>query len=605
MLRYLSSRRSRTIVLAIVVLIAAAVAITGAHLAVTPNGTGVSTTFPDPSTPSPRSSTKTDAPSPGADADDPLTAAVESLKTRQLTGDDEPSPAAAEGGVEEPGKPVDEAPLYESRTNPVPQGKIDELVFGKLQQLGITPAQLCSDAVFVRRVYLDIIGTLPSAQEVREFIESQEADKRDKLIDRLLARPEFADYWAMKWSDLLRIKSEFPINLWPNAAQAYHRWVRAALRDNMPYDEFVRQLLAASGSNFRVPQVNFYRALQNKEPATAAKAVALAFMGARAEKWPPERLAGTAVFFSQIGYKPTGEWKEEIVIFDPSKGKPKPGTEPVAPMFPDGTAATIPPDHDPRVVFADWLITPQNPWFTRHIVNRVWYWLLGRGIVHEPDDIRAGNPPSNPELLKWLGSELVTARYDLKHIYRLVLRSQTYQLSCVPRSDDPQAAAQFAYYPLRRLEAEVLIDALCQISGTTESYSSMIPEPFTFIPEDCRSIALPDGSITSSFLEMFGRPPRDTGLELERNNRITASQWLHLLNSSHVRRTIQEGPAMRQVMSSAGGAQGMADALYLTILSRFPTKEERAIVEGHCGSQSGGQTVAWALINSDEFLHRH
>ena len=211
--------------------------------------------------------------------------------------------------------------------------------------------------------------------------------------------------------------------------------------------------------------------------------------GVPRENWPAERLLGTSLFFAKIGYKPTGEWKEEIVIFDPAKAVPQSGETPPVPLFPDGTAATLPPDQDPRRIFADWLITPQNPWFTRHIVNRLWYWLLGRGIVHEPDDIRAGNPPSNPELLTWLANELVAANYDLRHIYRLILNSRTYQLSCIPKSEQPQAAAHFACYPLRRLDAEVLIDALGQITGTTESYSSMIPEPFTFIPEDLRSIA--------------------------------------------------------------------------------------------------------------------
>ena len=238
-------------------------------------------------------------------------------------------------------------------------------------------------------------------------------------------------------------------------------------------------------------------------------------------------------------------------------------------------------------MFADWLIDAKNPWFTRHIVNRVWYWLQGRGIVHEPDDIRPDNPPQNPELLNWLAEELVRAKYDLKHIYRVILNSTTYQLSCIPKSKGPEAAANFACYPVRRLDAEVLIDALCQITGTTESYSSMIPEPFTFIPEKQRSIALPDGSITSSVLEMFGRPPRDTGLESERNNRITAAQALHLLNSSHVREKIQKGPKIQALLTSTDAKQ-MAETLYLTILSRPPTDGERSDVEQAVQLEMGG-----------------
>jgi hypothetical protein len=500
---------------------------------------------------------------------------------------------------------------FESHAAPVPQGKIDELVFGRLKRLGIQPAKLCSDEVFVRRVYLDVIGTLPTAQEASQFLKDRDPNKRRVLVDRLLERKEFADYWAMKWSDLLRIKAEFPINLWPNAAQAYHRWIRTSIQQNKPYDRFVRDLLTASGSNFRVPPVNFYRAMQNKDPQGVAQAVALAFMGARAEKWPKERLSNMAAFFSQIGYKSTGEWKEEIVVFDPEKAAAQAtGGGSQAAVFPDGTEVRLPPGKDPREVFADWLIDAKNPWFARSIVNRVWCWLLGRGIVHEPDDVRPDNPPSNPELLAYLGRELVDARYDLKHVYRLILNSRTYQLSSIPGDKHPQGDANFSHYPLRRLEAEVLIDALCQITGTTEKYTSAIPEPFTFMPEDQRSIALEDGSISSSFLELFGRPPRDTGLESERNNRPTAAQRLHLLNSSHVQRKIEQSPKFQKLLQSKGAPREIITGLYLAVLSRGPTQEELKIVAAYSQSSTAAKRevfvdLAWALINSAEFLYRH
>jgi hypothetical protein len=500
---------------------------------------------------------------------------------------------------------------FESPAAPTPRSKIDELVFGRLKRLGIQPANACSDAVFVRRVYLDVIGTLPTAQEARTFLLDQDPNKRGTLIDRLLEREEFADYWAMKWSDLLRVKSEFPINLWPNAVQAYHRWIQTCIKENLPYDRFVREMLTASGSNFRVPQVNFYRAVQRKNPQALAKAVALTFMGVRAENWPQDRLSDMEAFFSQVGYKPTTEWKEEIVYFDP--GKAASGSDANALqvfVFPDGKPAHPSPNQDPREVFADWLISPENPWFARNIVNRVWSWLLGRGIIHEPDDIRQDNPASNPELLAFLEQELIAARYDLKHIYRLILNSQVYQLSSIPRTDSPEGEANFSHYPLRRIEAEVLIDALCQITGTKEQYSSPIPEPFTFIPEDQRSIALADGSITSSFLETFGRPPRDTGLESERNNRPTATQRLHLLNSSHIQRKIEQSPKLRSLIQSRGNTREVVTGLYLTILSRFPTDEELKIVQAYSpsGAGKGREAVvdlAWALINSAEFLYRH
>lgn len=496
---------------------------------------------------------------------------------------------------------------FETQTEPPAQGRIDALVFGQLARLHIAPAHRCSDAVFLRRAYLDVIGTLPTAQETREFLTDRAPDKRRALIDRLLQREEFADYWALKWSDLLRVKAEYPINLWPNAVQTYHRWIRTNLKENRSYDQFVRELLTASGSNFRVPAVNFYRALQNKEPEGIAAAVALTFMGTRTNSWPQERLEGLAAFFSQVAYKATAEWKEEIVFFDPDKatnGVARPA------IFPDGTSARLAPDPDPREIFADWLVNPKNPWFTRNIVNRVWSWLLGRGIIHEPDDIRPDNPASNPELLALLERELIEARYDLKHICRLILNSKTYQLSSIPQSNCPEAEANFAHYPLRRLEAEVLIDALNQITGTTEKYSSAIPEPFTFIPEDHRSIALADGSMTSPFLEMFGRPSRDTGLEGERNNRPSADQRLHLLNSSHIQRKIEQSPKLRFLTQSRNNPRQIVSGLYLMILSRFPTEQELKIAQEYAqveglGPREAADDLVWALINSTEFLYRH
>jgi len=497
---------------------------------------------------------------------------------------------------------------YDGSVPPVARGGIDELVFGRLKQLEIQPALVCSDAVFVRRVFLDTIGTLPTADEAKTFLTDKNPDKRRALIDELLTRDEFADYWAMKWSDLLRVKAEYPINLWPNAAQAYHRWIVDSLHSNKPFDQFAHELLVSNGSNFRDGPVNFYRALQGRDARTVARTVALTFMGARAEKWPADQLAGLATFFAQVGYKSTAEWKEEIVFFDPSK-TPAPDLPPA--RFPDGTLAKLPPDRDPREVFANWLITPKNPWFTRAIANRAWFWLLGRGIVHEPDDFRADNPPSNPELLTFLEKQLVASHYDLKALFRLILNSQTYQLSCVPRSDKPEAASNFAAYPLRRLDAEVLIDALNAITGSTEKYTSAIPEPYTYVPEDVRSIALPDGSITSSFLEMYGRPPRDTGQELERNNRPTATQRLHLLNSSQIRRKLEQGPKLQALWrDNQKHPQEVIDSLYLTILSRYPTEDERRAVLAYTKSaklppRQAALDLAWALINTAEFLHRH
>ena len=494
---------------------------------------------------------------------------------------------------------------FESDVPFSPRNGIDSLILPALRQRGIEPANLCSDAVFVRRVYMDVIGTLPQAQDVRKFLADENPDKRAVLIDDLLERETFADYWSLKWCDILRVKAEFPINLWPNAVQAYHRWIHTCLRDNMPYDQFSRALLTSSGSNFRVPPVNFYRALQGHEPSAIAEAVALTFMGVRLIQWPEQRRKGMEAFFSRVAYKSTAEWKEEIVHLDPAADTP------LRAVLPDGREIIIPTGRDPREVFADWLIDADNPWFARNIVNRIWAWLFGRGIIHEPDDIRPDNPPVHPLLLRFLEKELVKAEYDLRHIYRRILNSGTYQQSCIPRGDPEQAETLFACYPVRRLDAEVLIDALCGISGTRESYSSAIPEPFTFVPEENRSIELADGSITSQFLEMFGRPSRDTGLVSERNNEPSDAQRLHLLNSSHIQNKIERSGRINGLTRFArGNPRTLANMIYLSVLSRYPTQAELVVVQQYTETKgmnirNATHDLVWALINTKEFLYRH
>jgi len=532
---------------------------------------------------------------------------------------------------------ADPATIFESPTPPQPTGELDKIVFAKLKSLGIEPV-LCSDAVFIRRAFLDMTGTIPTAAEVREFLDDQSPNKRAQLVDRLMDRKEFLDYWSMKWGDALRIKAEIPVNLWPNGARAFHRFMWASLASNKRYDQLVREMLTASGSNFKDGAVNFYRAVQDRSPTGIASAVALTLMGVRTDRWPKERLDGMAVFFSQIAYKPTSEWKEQVVFWDPwglrlvptnfVLGRETPGTvrpksedpivsptppeisqEPLVGVFPDGTKVTIPPDRDPREVFAEWLIRPENPWFTRCIVNRVWAWIMGRGIIHEPDDIRDDNPPSNPELLAYLEKEMIQSGYDLRHLYRLILTSQTYQLSSIPRKPSPEAEANFAYYVPRRLDAEILIDALNKITGASDLYTSAIPEPYTYIPRDVTAVSLADGSVISPFLTLFGRSSRSTGAFNERSNKPTPSQWLHMLNSSHVYTKLSTGPTLAELFRSGRPVPELIEELYLTVLSRRPSEEEMAAAREYIEkSKSRGEAaidLVWALINSEEFLYRH
>lgn len=487
--------------------------------------------------------------------------------------------------------------------------RIDELVSQQWRELGLEPAAVCSDAVFLRRAYLVTIGTLPSEDEVRDFLSSEDEVKRQFLIERLLERPEFADYWAMKWGDLLRVKAEFPIKLWPNAVQAYHHWILDSIRTNKAYHEFARELLVGSGSNFREGEVNFYRAMQDRTPQGIASTVALTLMGERTEHWPERKLEAMAGFFSHVAYKSTSEWKEEIVYFDPTMDTDELYKNAICP---DGTPVTLDPSqHDPRAVFADWLIRRDNPSFTKAISNRTWAWLMGRGIVEEADDMGPHNPPSNTPLLDFLAQEFADSQCDLQHLFRIILNSKTFQLSSIPVQNTPESASHFAHYPLRRMEAEVLIDALNAITSTTEDYSSPIPEPFTFIPDDIRAIALADGSITSSFLELYGRPPRDTGLESERSRNTTAAQRLHLLNSSHVQKKIKVCPLVTWGNGTCLEERPeMVERIYVSVLSRYPTEDELLVVQQHFDSPnlSSGEIASdlvWALINQPEFFFIH
>lgn len=500
--------------------------------------------------------------------------------------------------------------------------RIDELVLLELMKRKLPPSERCRDEVYIRRVFLDAIGTLPTSGEIRAFLADPASNKRIRLVEALLERSEFADYWALKWGDLLRVKSEFPSNLWPNAVQAYHHWIRTCIRDNIPYDRFARELLTASGSNFRSPPVNFFRAFQERLPLSIAENVALIFMGVRLSDagFSQDQICGFAAFFAKLGYKMTDEWKEEIVFVDTD---PKPAettgeksekeikeaqeAKPLIPMFPGGKALTLAPDQDPRCVFADWLTAPGNPWFARCMANRVWYWLMGRGLVHEPEDMKPGNLAWSPELLTYLERELAGNKFNVRHLFKLILTSATYQLSSQTNRWNQADETGCSHYRIRRIDAEPLVDAICLITGVGEKYTSAIPEPFTFLPADQRAIALADGSIESPFLELFGRPPRNTSYESERVSTPSVFQSQYLLNSSQVQRKIEQSKTLQQLATSK---QKPLEELYLRVLSRFPTDEERRAIQAYMADPkrkpaASFYDVVWALINSKEFILKH
>ncbi len=482
-----------------------------------------------------------------------------------------------------------------------PNNRIDELVFAKLQKLGFPPSDPCPDEVFLRRVYLDVIGTLPNPDEARTFLAETDPAKRSKLIDRLLDRDEYADFWALKWGDLLRIKSEYPVRVWPRGVLTYYRWVRGCIAANKPYDQFARELITANGSDFQVGPANYYRAVQKREPLNYAEATSVLFLGARldcvhchahpAESWDQDDGLGMAAFFSKVAIKATQEWKEEIVFFNQygAVWHPK-RRDYVNPKFLGGEVLDMPHDQDPRPRFAEWLTSPQNPWFAKVMANRVWYWLLGRGIVHEADDFRSTNPPSNPELLDYLTQEFVDHKFDVKHLFRLILNSKTYQLSSQPNELNRGDMTHFSHFHVRRMGAEPLLDAVCQVTGTSDQFASWIPVPPTIMPLGSRAIQLFDGDIKNPLLDLFGRPLRDTPYECERKVGGSVRQSLHLVNSDHFEGKLAGSPNLQRLLAANKPDAEIVEELYLATLSRLPRPEE---VQKFADYMSGaGKTTA-------------
>ncbi len=525
--------------------------------------------------------------------------------------------------------------------------KIDELVFANLKALGFPPSEVSADDVFLRRVFFDVIGTPPTPDEARAFLTDKDPEKRSKLIDRLLEREEFADFAATKWRDLLRIKAEEPISLWPKACETYYRWVRDSIAQNKPYDQFARELITGSGSDFRDGPCNYVRAVPERNPRTLGEATALLFMGARVscarchahpvENWGTDDDLGMAAFFSQVKIKFTSEWKEQIVCRDPDRVLLHPRTGKAVAMKPLGAAALdwdkgtgpIGAKHpagrsgqldlspstatDPRRKFADWLTAPQNPWFAKNIVNRVWFWLMGRGIVHEPDDLRSTNPPENPALLEYLEKELVAHHYDLKHIYRLVLNSKTYQLSSEPTPLNQKDAAHFSHYLAKRLTAEQILDALSQITEQPQNFRQFRrpnTAPDTSIPPDVKAAQIAEASESSLLAAMFGRPERGTAMERERADDLNAMHVQFLANSGAIEESMWNSPRLQRLLKDKKSDAEVVDELFLTALARFPKEAEKKTMLEYLTAEKNGRDraihdILWSLLNANEFLLNH
>ena len=446
-------------------------------------------------------------------------------------------------------------------------------------------SERCSDEIFLRRAYLTVTGALPTPSECVEFFEDSNPNKREVLIDRLIKSELGLKYMQMRWGDILRIKSEFPSNLWPNGVQAYNRWIYEQLMNNVPYDKMVRSLLLSSGSNFRAPAANFYRGFQKRSSRNFYDNINLLFLGNR------ECDDNGNICFSQIKFKSTKEWKEEIVYLDIHKKVPYQDIE-----LEDGTMFKLRADSDWREPYVNWLTSDRNRRFAEVMANRMWFWVFGRGIVHEPDNWTEENRPVDPELLNSLTEYFIASKYDMQALLKRILLSE--QFNSV---DD--------FVP-QRLPAEVIVDALASVTGVWSTYTSRVPEPFTFYPPRTRATHLGDATVSSSELELFAKVSRDVSLESQRNNGITSRQLLYLMNSSELESRIRRSQILQRIYVNSANIEQLADSITLLVLSRRATADEVAMYSDYMAKNElplmeVAIDIMWMQLNSNEFLYNH
>jgi hypothetical protein len=485
---------------------------------------------------------------------------------------------------------------------------IDTLVNAKLKKLHILPSELCDDETFLRRVYIDIVGVLPTPVEHDTFIASTDPQKRQKLVDELLERKEFVELWVMKFAELLQIRS-VPNLVSYKSAVLYFNWLQKQLEDNVPIDRIVRELIASEGGTFKNPATNYYHVETDR--LKLAENTAQVFMGMRIQcaqchnhpfdRWTMNDYYGFASFFSQIGRK-QGEDPRESIIFNSGGGEVnQPVTKkPVPPKFLGGAS----PDtkgKDRREILANWLASPQNPYFARNLANVIWAHFLGVGIIDPVDDVRISNPASNPELLDELAKRFTDYKFDFKRLVRDICLSRTYQLSTRPNPTNAGDTRNFAKATVRRIRAEVLLDC---ISEVTES-----KEKFRGLPLGARAVQIADGATSNYFLRTFGRASRETVCSCEVKMEPNLSQALHLLNGKTTADKVEQGGVVKRLLADKKTPEQIVDELYLRAFTRKPTAEERAAITAQLKDEKDPTPVLndlfWARLNSQEFMFAH
>lgn len=503
-----------------------------------------------------------------------------------------------------------------------PRNFIDERIIEKLRELNLPPSMRCTDDEFIRRAFLDTLGILPTPDEVRAFLASKDSSKRDALIDSLLKRPEFTDYWAYKWSDLLLVNSDkLPvIPMW-----SYYQWIRRNVELNTPWDELVRDLLTATGSTLENGAGNFFTL--HDEPTKLAETVSVAFLGMAIncakchnhpmEKWTNDQYFAFANLFSRVRSKNGGQADERVIfsasdgdIVQPLTGKP----QPPAPL--DAQPISMTSTKDRRVPMAAWLTAPENPYFSRSITNRVWANFFGSGLVTAVDDLRMTNPASNEKLLSEAAAHLVKSHFDLKALMRAILQSETYQRSSIALAENKTDTRFYSHYYPKRLGAEVMLDAVSQVTAVPTNFSSdkrnANKAKGDAYPMGYRALQLPDSHTASYFLDTFGRPDRVQTCECERTNEPSMAQALHMANGDTLNQKLsQKNNRVDQLLTSGKSPDKIVEEAYLWSVSRLPTAKESAEMTALLRSakpEEKRQTledIFWSLMSARDFVFNH
>ncbi len=484
---------------------------------------------------------------------------------------------------------------------------IDGLVASKMKKLRMSPSALCDDETFLRRVYLDIIGTTPTVTEASAYLDSKAPDKRAKMIDELLGRKEFTELWVNKWAEILQIRSSVQVSY--KAMFLYYNWLMEKISKNTPMDKMVQELLGANGGTFKNPATNFYQ--QTTDQLVLTESVAQVFMGMRIQcaqchnhpfdRWTQDDYYGFSAFFSQIGRKGTDDYRETVVFNSQGGDTRHPvGGRVMPPKF-LGDEAPNTVGKDRRVILAEWLASPRNPFFAKSFVNRVWAHFYGLGIVEPVDDFRVSNPASNPELLDELAKRFTESNYDLRKIVREICNSRTYQRSTQRNDSNLTDEKNFAHANLRRIQAESLLDTISVVTDTKDKFNGL--------PTGSRAVQIADGGYSTYFLTTFGRATRETPCSCEVKMEPTLSQALHLLNGDTVNQKIKTGGVIEKLMKDKPKLEDRISDLYIRCFARRPTPEEVAKVTKALAIEpdpkKAMEDLFWALLNSREFLFNH